>query len=1399
VTQLPEINWQQIRGKAPSGSRRDGFEELGNQLMIYGGLVTWPAGTTFTTFGNPDGGREGRGELPGGATWGWQTKYLFTLDDDAFAQIDKSVRRVLTTEPTLERYYVLLPYNRPGGDTARTKSAWTKWNEHVARWEALAAAAGRTVIFEYIGETQLNECLLQPSQVGRLRYWFDVDVFTPDRFREIAAQAEADADGRYSPELNIELPIAAVFDGLAHTSGFEHEIRTTLAALRKARGTYGLSIPDERRDLFEPAIAALDERLDRLDEIVSEAAAQAGRTDGVLPDPTPAIEAVREPLENVADLLRQHCLQDRYYVGNAGSLHSQVLAIRSAVAGLSELCGGRAWRSFTATAVLVTGTGGAGKTHLLCDLARIRAANGLPTIIALGEQFERGPIEADLGRIIGFHSPAGQLLTTFDAACQTAGKIGLVIIDGLNESTVRGLWNRYLSSFLNAMAKCGHVRLVLSCRTEFLTDTLSDALRARLLGFQHTGFEELPREAIRQFLDWYGIERPSFPMVDPEFTNPLFLKLLCTALQARGERRFPRTGIGTSWIYDSFLDAMDIRLSAPQRCDYDRSRRLVRHAVEQIAAAMHTRGRRLPRSDVDLITTSLLPDRGWSQSLLNGLLKEAILADLSIDGTDYVRFGYERLGDIALAKLIAAKNLDEVKTEAGQLAERWWTHAGVLQALAAVLPETHGVELVDVLQITPSEYHPGAHTDFLLSVGWRQPNAISDRTVEILVELQHNPDFTDHATNAVLQVATVPGHPLNAEWLHRQLAGRALPERDATWSFFCDRQDEIDGHLPGLINWAWSEASGGANDETRHLAALTLAWTLSCSHRPTRDNATKAIIALLEPVPHLYGPILQRFIDTGDDYIEERLLAVGCGIAQRTLNPETAIGIGEAVLAFTLGREYWPQNYLSRDYARGAMGSALEHGWQPGIEDLAERIRPPYTSNWIAPQRSQAEIKEMAGRPDYRYSAVHHPVMSDFDDFRKYVVDSLVNSFRLDRGVDADHLGMILFEEALRLGWTPERFGAIDRNLPRASSADGKKHEGYSQKYIWIAFKQLVGRMADRFALDPRHRGDRRSRYETPLDVRSHDIDPTMLLRRTENRVYDDTPATWYAPADVAFPDHLDSDWAVDDEHAPPVDRLIACTDDTGTTWLVLEGHYQWSQRQNPDDAAAGAPRHTAWAQIRSYLIDAADADAWARWAEGQDFNGRWMPESGSPTGLLLADHPYKSDWPDLEGHDGPRFGKAPLPGTAIVATTRYGGVSDWDQSASKHLYTFLPSTAFCSALSLQRVGDFQWGTADTVTAASFAARGAGPDTVHVTAEALSAALTANRQCLLWTVLAAKETVTPDHRWPADGEPVYRTYSASYLFNGVSIRRLDANARTMHAGGGSSHESPWSLADDIPL
>ncbi|MEU4218257.1 hypothetical protein [Actinoplanes sp. NPDC026623] len=1397
MTSLPEINWHQLRGKAPSGSQRDGFEELVSQLMISGDLLSWPTGTRFSTFGNPDGGREGRGELPDGTVWAWQAKYLFRLETAELQQIAKSIKRVLQNEPKLTRYFVLLPYNPPAGDTAEASSAWTKWSEYVKRWEAKAQAAGLDVEFTYLGETQLNSCLLQPAQVGRLRYWFDLEAFSEYRYRAIAERAAADAGGRYTPELSVRLPIAGVFDGLARTPDFQQKIRVALAAVRTGRGTYGFSTPEERSELFGSAISALGGHLDELETLMLNAIEQAGRPDGVLPEFTARVETARAALEAVAGLLRKHSLRDgRYYHGNAASLYHQINESRTAVAGVKELTASRGWRSFGEAAVLVTGTGGAGKTHLLCDLATARTANDHPTIIVLGEHFERGPIETDLGRIIGFTNPADQLLATFDVACQTAGEIGLVIIDGLNEPHDRSLWNRYLNSFLNEAAKFRYIRLVLSCRTEFLPDTLSETLLERLPDFQHTGFGEVPQDAISQFLDWYGIERPSFPMLDPEFTNPLFLKLLCTTMQTHNERRFPRNGIGTTWVYKNFLEAINDRLAALERCDYSRNNALVRQAVEQIATAMHAHRRQLPWNEVEALTGALLPGRTWSQSLLNGLLKEAVLSDLPTERGNYIKFGYERLGEIALAQLIAAGTPAALAERLGPMAEQWYRHAGVLQALASVLPEIHDVELIDVLSIPVNEYHHSAHTDLLLSIAWRNPDAITDRTVQLLTDLLASPDFTDQAHNTLLQVATIPGHNLNAEWLHVQLANRSLAQRDATWSYFCDRQDEAGGHLSALTDWAWSDASSTATDDTRQLTALTLAWALSATHRPIRDNATKAIIALLEPAAHLYPSILQRFVDCDDDAIEERLLAVGCGIAQRAQDPVVAWTIAEAIRAHTVDCGYWPQNYLSRDYARRAIEAALDHGWHPGSGDLATQVRPPYRSDWIEPQRSTIQIEELGGPPDYRYSTVSHPLMSDFDDFRKHLVEGLPRRFHLDGEIDADYLGRVMFDQVVHLGWTPETFGDIDRRR-RYRTGDDKEPEGFAQKYIWTAYKQLVGRMTDRFPIDPRYRDEQRTTYETPLDIRGHDIDPTVLLRRDENRVYADTPTTWFAPAAATFPHGLDDTWATHDQHSPPVDHLITCTDAAGERWLVLEGDYKWSQPQYPEEAAADAPRHVTWAQIRSYLINAEDVDTWTTWAIDQNWYGRWMPDSGSPTGLLLADHPYKGGWPtlDADDHDDHR-----LPGQFLLTTAWYGGLAnDHDQSHSKHLRTYAPSTAFCTSLGLQCVDEFRWGRDREIMAESFAARETGPDSVHVRADVARAGLAKEGKVLFWTILAEKETTLPDHRFPRDGRPLLRSYSASYLLDETKIRLVGASARTLHAGGEVSNTSDWNLPLSIPL
>jgi hypothetical protein len=72
----PDIDFHQIRPYGQPASRSSAFEELAS-ILIEQGAVEWPDGVRFARFGNPDGGREGKGVLPNGDVWAWQAKYLF--------------------------------------------------------------------------------------------------------------------------------------------------------------------------------------------------------------------------------------------------------------------------------------------------------------------------------------------------------------------------------------------------------------------------------------------------------------------------------------------------------------------------------------------------------------------------------------------------------------------------------------------------------------------------------------------------------------------------------------------------------------------------------------------------------------------------------------------------------------------------------------------------------------------------------------------------------------------------------------------------------------------------------------------------------------------------------------------------------------------------------------------------------------------------------------------------------------------------------------------------------------------------------------------------------------------------------------------------------------------------
>lgn len=75
---MPRIDFMATRGHGRSRGQDDGFEELVCRLARTR-LLDVPAGSRITRFGNPDGGREMRVELPDGNVRAVRAKHLFAL------------------------------------------------------------------------------------------------------------------------------------------------------------------------------------------------------------------------------------------------------------------------------------------------------------------------------------------------------------------------------------------------------------------------------------------------------------------------------------------------------------------------------------------------------------------------------------------------------------------------------------------------------------------------------------------------------------------------------------------------------------------------------------------------------------------------------------------------------------------------------------------------------------------------------------------------------------------------------------------------------------------------------------------------------------------------------------------------------------------------------------------------------------------------------------------------------------------------------------------------------------------------------------------------------------------------------------------------------------------------
>lgn len=1348
---LPTIDLRRVRPHGNPPSRAGGFEELAS-IVLVSDIVDWPTDTEFTRFGNPDGGREGRGVLPDGSVWAWQAKFHLQFDSSAASQLTTSVKRVLETEPELTRYFVVLPIDLPAGDTDVLTSAHTRWQIKVEEWRDLATARGMDVEFVFVGEHEVVSALTSPANEGRVRYWFDTDLLGRTTQEQHLRDQLARARDRYDAQLHVDVAPMKVIEALGRVESYRDRWRVVLADLRRATRFGWRNPADESEDGFEafaqalPAAAAACEAADRALEGCID---RLERSSGPMDVDSPLADAA-DRLSEVSQLLRDHRRREHGYVNGDAHLYNSIRSASSAVYNAQSLARSVATAASRSGFALITGRGGTGKTHLLCHAAEERIARGLPTVLLLGQSFETASPFDEVARLAGIGGGGRHLLQVLDAAGEASGCIALLIIDAINESDPPLAWRDDLAVLRSAARDYPHVGVAVSCRSEFLEGLVDADISPRV---EHHGLAESTDEALERYCGHFGLEYPTFPPLNPELSNPLYLKLMCKSMRASGERRFQRGSQGLSAVCDSFVGAVTITLAAPTRCDFDPASDVVRTVVSELAQLGDAY---VDRGTAQEICDRLLPNRPWSRSLLNGLLKEGLLIDA---GPDRIGFGYQRVGDVARAQALSGAGIEGIKAWLLEHADAPWQHRGTAVALTTVVPEDQGVELIDLAADEDGAVSLQLVEAFIDSLPLRSSNAVTDRTCDITKRLLDHPRFSDEGWNALLRLAAVPDHRLNARWLHDRLTEIGLSKRDGTWSQFLTYKltDDESTTVSRLISWAWPDGQRApdAPDEVAELAIVALAWMLTTTDRSVRDQATKAIVSLATPSPDPLARELPGFADVDDPYVTERLAAAACGTVLRTRETSSIHRLADAVLQ--LLNEQLPDHILTRDYAQTVWREATASGWSGTTPE-------PETSEWPGRELpSRDEIEALCQAPEYAYSSIWSSLTGIGGDFGRYVLESALDDLTMKGTRPSRKVAeRDIFERVRELGWTPERFGDIDRQR----TGHVPEVERVGKKYQWIAFYETVGRATDVYDVG-RVWADESEPYTHLEQVVWRDIDPTLLSHG--RRASDDTrPSTpWHSPVDVVFDIDLIGTPAADMDTAGIPDPLgtIQVTDDEGASWTTLNTFRRWRQLLPPEVEALEAPSLEITMSLTTFAMRQEDLDVLVDWLDDRGTQNNWLLRTAQPSNLLMGTHPHGPRWDALAGPiDFEEHGLGQTPCEVWPTSAWYSGTgTSRDASTAEPVTGYVPSRWLVEQADAKEHVDFSWCDSAGRLVIQDPVSAGEPAALLVRSDLIDGIAT-NGFALLWVVRAEKHWRQSALHGRQDAEEPYRWVEAQALY-----------------------------------
>lgn len=1123
------------------------------------------------------------------------------------------------------------------------------------------------------------------------------------------------AGARYTPGIkdnapNIEIQhVLRAFDALAYSDAFKQRVR----GLSEQLDEHWERAPDETKEVFKRRVQTPGYVAHLLDAMADR---RPGDDIQELYNLTRATRYAREKVEEVGANLRNelHEAEDKDLRRTLNNKIHRNSRLERALGDVSNVVEGPEHSLLGDDLLFLQGEWGTGKTHFLCDLTERRMDDELPTLLLLAESLPEGvpPLEG-ICQATDLASDPDSLLNKLQEMGESRDRRALLLIDGINEGD-RSLWKDELAPLAEKVQSFPHVGVAVSCRTPFDRQIVTSQAEYVITRVNHYGFEEQEADAQVEFFDYYNIPSPHVPLLTPEFSRPLFLKILCQAIVSsgvsdRGEylRNIASGQKGMTDVLEEFAQEVgsdienDFGLEAKTCWEILKGTATGTTSDSGIAGTMAAELQKYISRDEALEVVENQSDLSEerAEDLLDRMITDGLLAETlhwDAEPDEVLRFPYERFGDHIIARHLLAAHLNTDTDETirrsfyvdrplGKIFElsgrgSRFKQPGLAAAVMLEFPERvkrvlleDERELIRYLPKKRRRARPMKEA-FLDGLHWRDADSFGNDTDQIVEFFLAGPNrWTREKTLEVLVgLATRPGHPYSADKLYDYLENMAMPDRDLVWSEYVRGVGDGSAVIR-LLEWIERTDREQLSKRTASTVLRVLSVLLTTTERPLRDRITRALFLVGLSHSEPLFEMTRRALEFNDPYVPERLLASCYGVAMSLwADPDDGKlrdelpGFAQDLVTHMYATEpkLRAKHALMRQYAQGIV--ELAHQVDPTRvgEDHLDRVTPPVdevdSTFKDLDEISEDEIDEVE-------SAFHR-------DFQNYTVGGLVP----DRGnydFEHDEYQQVLTQIMSRvseLGYSYDRFEDVDRLIGRqhhGRSANGSKTDRYGKKYSWIAYFEMYGQRVDEGILPD---------WKEEVHPADADVDPS----------FPQDPPQWHPETPELFENDYTGpvEW-LSEGPEPDYDHLFERESIGGVEgpWVLLEGYIE----EGTTD-----PRRI-FTFLRGLLVDPSDIEDLEELLIETRYPGnRQVPEPDEDVYTYAGEIPWSERYgPYLRDEDGSAdrnvkraFGsehEARPDGVPVeVPTHKYGWESHHSEMNQVSNVLF-PAPALCERLNL--------------------------------------------------------------------------------------------------------------------